>query len=317
MRILLRQIMVTFFSVSINRTNYMSLIEKFLSYYNRIKIRNSSKYRLFLLAKKLLKSNGYNICYNRSIRKSYNPLKKNILIAIESPEVVKHNGWLDKDMNFVAEISFANFYNLEHFYCCRSLYSTNDNFVNFDYKNEYKLKDRMISFIYSNKTQLPGHQLRHAIAARFAEKIDIFGSGTGKFLKRKIESLEAYKYQIVIENGKYPDYVSEKFFDCIKTKTVPIYYGGDQGLEKMGFNNSGWISFNTIDELEEIINIKATEANYMECLPYMEKNRKLLLEIRNDHYLNLALNLVMVTGYMHTEDSYHKGKYNELSFLLE
>jgi len=295
----------------------MTLIEKILSFYNRIKIRNSAKYRLFSLSKKILKSNGYTICYNRTIRKSYNPKKKNILIAIESPEVVNYNGWLDKDMVFVAEISFANFYNLEHFYCCRSLYSTNDNFVNFDYKNEYKQKDKLISFIYSNKTHLPGHQLRHEIAARFAGKIDTFGSGTGRFLKRKIESLEFYNYQIVIENGKYPDYVSEKFFDCIKTKTVPIYYGGDQGLEKMGFNNRGWISFNTIDELEQIINTKANAAYYMECLPYMEKNRELLLEIRKNHYLNLALNLVMVNGYMHTEDSYHNGKYNELSFLLE
>lgn len=295
----------------------MKLIEKLFNYYNRIKKRKSSTHRLFLLSQQILKRNGYNICYNRNIRKSYNPQKKNILIAIESPEVIRHNGWLDKDMSFVAEISFANFYNLKNFYCCRSLYSTNDNFVDFDPKNEYIQKDRMISFIYSDKKQLPGHQLRHTIAERCGRKIDTFGSGTGKFLKRKIESLEHYRFQIVIENGKYPDYVSEKFFDCIKTNTIPIYYGGDQGLEKMGFDNRGWISFHTIDELDHILETKANEVFYADCLPFMKKNRELLLEIRKNHYLNLAFNLVMITGYMHTENSYHKGKYNELSFLLE
>lgn len=295
----------------------MKLIEKVFSYYKRMRQGQSSKQQLFSLFQQILKRNGYTICYNRSIRKSYDPKKKNILIAIESPEVIRYNGWLDKDMSFVAEISFANFYNLENFYCCRSLYSTNDNFVDFDIKNEYIQKDRMISFIYSNKTQLPGHQLRHAIAERYGEKTDTFGSGTGKFLKRKIDSLETYRYQIVVENGKYPDYVSEKFFDCIKTKTVPIYYGGDQGLEKMGFDPRGWISFDTIDELDQIINTKANEAYYADCLPYLNKNRELLLEIRKNHCLNLALNMVMATGYMHTENSYHKGKSNELSFLLE
>jgi len=294
----------------------MKLIQKVSVYFKKVRRKYSPKQRLFLLSKEILKSNGYNICYNHSIRKSYDPSKKNILIAIESPEVIKYNGWLDKNMIFVAEISFANFYNLDQYYCCRSLYSTNDNFVNFDPTNEYRQKDKRISFIYSNKSHLPGHQLRHAIAERMGKKTDTFGSGTGTFLKRKVDSLASYMFQIVVENGKYPDYVSEKFFDCLKTKTIPIYYGGDQGLEKMGFDPRGWICFDSIDELEEILAAKANEAFYQECLPYIEKNRKLLLEIRNNHFMSLALHLIMFSGYMHTEDSYNKGQFNELSFFL-
>ena len=38
---------------------------------------------------KLLNKNGYNICYNINTIKDYNPKLKNILVAIESPEVVK------------------------------------------------------------------------------------------------------------------------------------------------------------------------------------------------------------------------------------
>lgn len=295
----------------------MGFIKKVIVRFNRIRRRNSPKHQLFLLAKKILNNNGYNICYNHSISKSYDPAKKNILIAIESPEVIKHNGWLDKNMHFVAEISFANFYHLDHYYCCRSLYSTNDNFVNLDVNNDYRQKDKITSFIYSDKSHLPGHQLRHAIAERLGSKIDTFGSGTGKFLKRKEDSLANYQFQIVVENGKYAEYVSEKFFDCLKTKTIPIYYGGDQGAETMGFDPMGWISFHTLDELEDIIHTKANESFYRERLPYLEINRNRLLEIRKNHYMSLALHLIMFSNYMHTEDSYHKEKYNELSFFLE
>lgn len=294
----------------------MNLIKKVTLYFNKIRRKNSSKHHLFSLYKKVLKSNGYNICYNHSIRKSYDPNKKNILIAIESPEVIKYNDWLDKDMSFVAEISFANFYNLENYYCCRSLYATNDNFVNFEVNKEYRDKNKRISFIYSDKSHLPGHQLRHTIVERLGHKIDTFGSGTGVFLKRKVDSLASYMFQIVVENGKYPDYVSEKFFDCLKTKTFPIYYGGNQGLEKMGFDSRGWISFDSIEDLEEIVQTKANEDYYKANLPSIEKNRKLLLEIRNNAFMNLSLHLVMFSGYMHTEDSYHKGRFDELSFFI-
>lgn len=295
----------------------MEFIKKVVVHLNKIRRRNSPKQQHFLLAQKLLSSNGYNICYNHAIRKRYDASKKNILLAIESPEVIKYNQWLDKDMHFVAEISFANFYHLEHYYCCRSLYSTNDNFVNFDIHNQYREKHKNISFIYSDKSHLPGHQLRHAIAQGLGGKIDAFGSGTGKFLKRKEDSLAHYRFQIVVENGKHAEYVSEKFFDCLKTNTMPIYYGGDQGAEKMGFDPRGWLSFNTPEELEQIIHTKTSESFYLEHLPYLEKNRKQLLEIRNNHFLSLALHQIMFSNYMHTEHSYHNNRFDELSFFIE
>jgi hypothetical protein len=272
---------------------------------------------LFRIAQKALRANGYNLCYNKYIRQDYDPRGKNILVAVESPEVIKQNGWLDENMNFVAEISFANFYNLKNYHCCRSLYATNDNFVNFEINNNYDRKNKLTSFIFSEKTRLPGHKLRHDIAQKFKDQVDLFGSGTGKFLQRKTDSLESYMFQIVIENGKFPEYVSEKFFDCVKTKTIPIYFGGDHALEKLGFDHNGWISFDTLDELNTILREKVSESFYYEHLTSLEKNRQILLKIREHNYLQLVLNVVTGAGYMHTEESYHRGKVDELSVCFE
>ena len=57
----------------------------------------------------------------------------------------------------------------------------------------------------------------------------------------------------MIENGKYPEYVTEKLYDCIKLGTVPIYWGGEEALRKMGFDIQGFIFFDSLEELEEIL----------------------------------------------------------------
>ena len=54
---------------------------------------------------KFLKLQGYNVCINDKAREMYDPAKKNILIAAESPEYVEYLKWLDEEMIFEAEIS--------------------------------------------------------------------------------------------------------------------------------------------------------------------------------------------------------------------
>jgi hypothetical protein len=44
-------------------------------------------------------------------------------------------------------------------------------------------------------------------------------------LHQKKDGLVDYKFSLCIENAHEKNYVSEKFFDCILTNTIPIYYG--------------------------------------------------------------------------------------------
>ena len=252
--------------------------------------------------KRLFRKNGYNICYNKSIPEDYDPDKKNILLAIESPEVIENEGWLKPDMKFYAEISFANFYKLKNYYCCRTLYVGHDGWVDLDLNNAFDNKTELVSMIYSKNNRHSGHKMRHDIADKFGERINLFGSGTGKYLENKIDSLADYMFQIVVENGKYPEYVSEKFFDCIKTRTIPIYRGGEEGLRKMGFDSNGILFFDDLEELNVILKEKVSSEVYQRMLPYAINNLNRLVELRNESKFNYYLN-TLISGYMHSTAS--------------
>lgn len=270
---------------------------------------------IFIKYKKLFAYNDIKICYNRWIPDDYDPMKSNILIAIESPEVILHNGWIKDDMKFIAEISFANFFNLDNYHCCRTLYATNDNFVNLVKNSQFAKKD-LVSMVYSDKQLLKGHQFRHQLASKFADRIHLFGSGTEKKLKQKSDSLESYYFQIVIENGKYPEYVSEKFFDCLKTKTIPVYWGGEEAIKKMGFDLNGMIFFDTDADLDNILTTKMNERFYHEREESLEYNLKRLIEIRNEIKMSLFRNTLQC-GYSHTVESYLGTQYNLRALNLD
>ncbi len=59
--------------------------------------------------------------------------------------------------------------------------------------------------------------------------IDFYGWGNSENLKpfvgKKGETIKDYKFSLTIENSHEKYYISEKFYDCILTNTVPIYYG--------------------------------------------------------------------------------------------
>lgn len=259
----------------------------------------------------LLRKNGVNICYNKYVRAQYKPECQNILLALESPAMIDHYQWLDDGMQFAAEISFKNYYNLGNYRCCRTLYVNNDNFVGMDDVQGHR-KDRMVSMIYSTLDFLPGHKLRYSVADRFGEQIDLFGSGTGRFLREKKESLVPYFFQIVIENGKYPEYVSEKLFDCIKTHTIPVYWGGESALKKMGFDVDAMVFFNSIEELHAILEDKINTDHYHKVIEGVQYNRQRLVELRNEARMDLYYH-AYYHRYIHTPESYHghkKSKYN-------
>lgn len=265
------------------------------------------KAQLYTKSIALFKQNGYQICYNKFTPKQYDPDKKNILFLIESPAMVEHywDEWIKPDMKFYAEVSFHNFLNLPHYKCCRTLYATFDSFVDLKPEETYTNKPLLVSMIYSNKQILVGHKLRYEVAQLYGDHMDLLGFGaTGKFIE-KDESLIPYMYQVTIENGMYPDYVSEKFFDCLKTRTVPIYWGGKEGVEKMGFDSRGIIFFNTAEELGDILKNQISAEQYATMLPFVEKNYHRLREIRQEVCMDALLHPILLKGYLGTTQSYY------------
>lgn len=99
-------------------------------------------------------------------------------------------------------------------------------------------KSKMISMIASNKLLTPGHYIRRDWVNKLKNSVDLFGRGYNE-IKNKEQGLCDYMFSVVIENGKYDTYFTEKILDCFATGTIPIYYGTNKIFEH--FNKDGII----------------------------------------------------------------------------
>lgn len=88
-------------------------------------------------------------------------------------------------------------------------------------------KTAMCSLIASAKRDTEGHRLRHRIADLVRAQgrdVALLGGGYEPF-GEKSEGLAPFRYSVVIENLREPNYFSEKLIDALLCLTVPIYWG--------------------------------------------------------------------------------------------
>jgi hypothetical protein len=130
-----------------------------------------------------------------------------------------------------------------------------------------KEKNKMCSIVSSNKDWCELHKLRLEIVENFKNhnNVDVFGVIGG--WKPVFESVENYRFSIVVENFQDELYFTEKILNCFATGTIPIYIGAKNISDK--FNIDGIIQFNTIEELHPIINNLSEE---------LYKSKKLAIE---------------------------------------
>jgi hypothetical protein len=117
-------------------------------------------------------------------------------------------------------------------------------------------KTKMISFITSNKNFTDGHKERLNWVSKIGDQVDLFGRGFNE-ISSKEEGLCDYMFSVVIENGFYDSYFTEKILDCFATGTIPVY----MGCPDIGnyFNKDGIINLSDeFDVSEEIYYSKIT-----------------------------------------------------------
>lgn len=141
------------------------------------------------------------------------------------------------------------------------IYSHNANpwFIgkSFDELNSLEIPDKtkLISVISSDKAFTEGHRKRvdyvKKLKEYFGDQLDVYGRGIADF-DDKWDVLANYKYSIAIENDYCEDWVTEKFFDCLYTHTLPFYYGCPN-LESI-VNKNSFIRIN-IDDFESSVKI--------------------------------------------------------------
>jgi hypothetical protein len=141
--------------------------------------------------------------------------------------------------------------------------------------DDLKLEKRnQISYMMSSKLNGTAYHMRYMIMRRF-EKIKSIGEFDLLWHRSppRVPSKDPFfanaKFNIACENQIMTNMFTEKLLDCFKTLTVPIYYGCTN-IEKY-FNPKGIIQFNTIEELETILE-NLTPDVYDEMLPYLHEN---------------------------------------------
>lgn len=110
-----------------------------------------------------------------------------------------------------------------------------------------------IAMVASDKASTEGHRLRHRIAAWSQEAApDLACLGRGyRSIRCKSEGHLPFMYSVVIENGSYPGYFTEKLVDCLLCGSVPIYWGDPDHARH--FDPSGIIHCRTEHELRRAI----------------------------------------------------------------
>mgnify|MGYP003631036072 CR=1 FL=1 len=137
-------------------------------------------------------------------------------------------------------------------------------------------KIKNLSIIASNKKDTDGHKLRHNVINHIKNKINIDlyggltsnGKGYGPIDDKSL-ALSPYRFSIIIENTKSPQYFTEKLIDSFLCGAVPIYWGADS----VGayFNEKGIIPFNSIVDIDEILPTLTIE-KYNSMKIYVKEN---------------------------------------------
>ena len=147
---------------------------------------------------------------------------------------------------------------------------------------DFPEKEFSVSTLVGGKLMAPGHLLRQkiwfkeerikSIPTRFYLSGNFGGIeniNNNPILGQDKRPLFNSQFHICIENTKRNNWFTEKLIDCLRTKTVPIYWGCP--------NIGNWFNLNgfyIVDNFQEIIDVcnSLNENSYNEKLKYIEEN---------------------------------------------
>lgn len=154
-------------------------------------------------------------------------------------------------------------------------------------------KDRDISILSSDKVMCELHRFRLELA-RLCKKeglADTYGRfDGGAYVQSVDETLDRYRFSLIIENDISDYYFSERLTSCFAAQTIPVYLGARKISEF--FETDGMILLERPDLEEAKRKIReCTREAYEERLPAVQENYRRVQEYVNmqdylyEHYL--------------------------------
>lgn len=151
----------------------------------------------------------------------------------------------------------------------------------------YQRKTDNVSIVSSNKCSCDLHILRIEIAHKLQHKglAKAFGTFNSSKTIKIADSLDKFRYSVVIENRIAPYFFTEKITNCFAAMTVPIYLGATK-IHKF-FNPDGiiQIGLQDVDNIEKVL-AQCSAIDYEQRLAAIKENYKKSLQYANiNNYL--------------------------------
>jgi hypothetical protein len=147
--------------------------------------------------------------------------------------------------------------------------------LNYDFEHDYD-KRSFCSFVVSN----PNQDMRNR-AFHFINEYKPVASGGPHLnnigyvlprdqLRHKLKFLDKHRFNICFENGSYPGYVTEKLYNALQVKTMPIYWGsptvGRDFNTKAFINASDHGDFNKLVDYVQHLDSPAGKQEYLDII---------------------------------------------------
>ena len=149
-----------------------------------------------------------------------------------------------------------------------------------EWKFQVNNKVKNISMVYSAKTYTTGHVIRKYIYEKYKNSglIDFFMAKKGDnttHLENRKNSLENYRYNLIIENTFDEYHISDQLKDSFLGKCIPIYLGNASKYSKL-YEDEWGIDWNGVIEIksEGLENIlkRVNEIEYRQRTSIIERN---------------------------------------------
>lgn len=170
-----------------------------------------------------------------------------------------------------------------------------DNLINKKFEKTKGISS-CITRLKDNNSETCLYPVRYEIAEMVSTElpfIDMYGYGDERFKEgEKSAALVDYKFNLVIENEYQNNWITEKFYDCVLTDTIPIYFGCKN--IKSVYPEDGYILIEDINNLEQIKNLLENINNNLESIykSKIENLRKIKQRyFREYNLLNKIINL--------------------------
>lgn len=160
-------------------------------------------------------------------------------------------------------------------------------------EDAYKGKDRDLSILSSDKIACELHRFRLELARMCKREglADTYGRfDGGEYVKSVDETLDRYRFALIIENDISDYYFSERLTSCFAAQTIPVYLGARKIADFFDADGMILLEKPDLDEVKNKIR-ECTRENYESRLPAVLRNYEKAQEYVNmqdylyEHYL--------------------------------